>query len=141
MLGLFSLLRDQRVAKFSKDEVDALIGRLSGADNLRDLTLHRTLGADGTVSERWQLDDEKDVRLFRAVQQRRVGDDSLQDLADGIAPTPAPTAPQPGLEPIQLGKARDAWLATLKGSTLPPSKLWLASWARRSGLRASPAQI
>lgn len=54
---LFGLLRDQRVAKLSKDEVDALIGRLSGAYNLRDLTLHRTLGPDGTVSERWQIDN------------------------------------------------------------------------------------
>jgi len=116
---LFSLLRDQRVAKLSKDEVDALIGRLSGADNLRDLTLHRTLGPDGTVSERWQIDDEKDVRLFRAVQQRRVGDDPLQDLVDGIVPAPTSAASRTGLEPILLGKARDAWLATLKGSTLP----------------------
>jgi len=116
---LFSLLRDQRVAKLSKDEVDALIGRLSGADNLRDLTLHRTLGPDGTVSERWQIDDEKDVHLFRKVQQRRVGDDPLQDLVDGIVPASTSAASRTGLEPIQLGKARGAWLATLKGSTLP----------------------
>lgn len=116
---LFGLLRDQRVAKLSKEDADALIERLSGATNLRDLTLHRTLGPDGTVSERWQIDDENDVRLFRKMQQRRVGDDPIQDMLDGIGPAPSPPRPQRGLEPIQLGKARDAWLATLKGSTLP----------------------
>ncbi|MCD9096703.1 site-specific integrase [Luteimonas fraxinea] len=116
---LFGLLRDRRVAKLSKEDADALIERLSGATNLRDLTLHRTLGPDGTVSERWQIDDEKDVLLFQKIQQRRVGDDPIQDMLDGIEPVPSPPRPHRGLEPIQLGKARDAWLATLKGSTLP----------------------
>lgn len=47
---LFSLLRDQRVAKLSKDEADALIARLSGADNLRDLTLVTFLGEKARVA-------------------------------------------------------------------------------------------
>lgn len=61
----YDLLRDQRVDRFSKKDLDALVDRLSTGGDRRDLTLHRTQAADGTITERRQIDSENDVRLFR----------------------------------------------------------------------------
>lgn len=64
----YDVLRDRRVDRFSKKDLEALVERLSGGGDRRDLTLHRTQAADGTVTERWQIDSDDDVRLFRQAQ-------------------------------------------------------------------------
>ncbi len=116
----FDVLRDQRVDKLSKREADELIARLTQSDNLKELILHRSRAADGTVTERWQIDNEEDLRLFQKMQ--RQGADPLLDAVNG-APSPAPApVPKSKLTPITLEDACDAWLATLKGNTLP--KTW-----------------
>lgn len=126
----FAVLRERQVAKLTKSEAEALIARLSGADNLRELTLQRSFGADGSVTEHWQIDNEADVHLFQQLERRRpspAGPDPLAELA--TAPSPPPSAPrrrltfdEPAVASIRLGEARDAWLASLKGATLP--KTW-----------------
>ena len=76
----FDVLRDQRVDKLSKREADELIARLTQSDNLKELILHRSRAADGTVSERWQIDNEEDLRLFQKMQ--RQGTDPLLDAVN-----------------------------------------------------------
>lgn len=125
---LFAQLKDQRVDKLSKQEADLLIARLTSAENLRELTLDRTRQPDGTVTERWQIDSPKDLKLYRQLME-------LEATAGGISQSLAVTVPSlfgsadagshkcqvstPAIETMTLGKARDAFLATLKGSTLP----------------------
>lgn len=64
----YDVLRDRRVDRFSKKDLEALVERLNGGADRRDLTLHRTQAADGTITERWQIDSDDDVRLFRQAQ-------------------------------------------------------------------------
>lgn len=126
---LFAQLKDQRVDKLSKFDADLLISRLTSAENLQELTLNRSRAPDGTVTEQWQIDSPKDLKLYRQLME-------LEALADAAAPprplpgmvreTPAhplragPARPAtPAIESMTLGAARDAFLATLKPSTLP----------------------
>lgn len=115
----YDVLRDQRVDRFSKKDLESLVERLSGGADRRDLTLHRTQAADGTITERWQIDSEDDVRLFRQAQSFAT---AAEVAAIGILdPEPQPvrsTRPQVS-ETISLEKARDAWLASIKPRTLP----------------------
>lgn len=48
--------------------MEALVERLGHGASLRELTLHRTQAPDGTISERWQIDNDEDLRLFRKSQ-------------------------------------------------------------------------
>lgn len=48
----------------SKEDVEALVARLRKG-RLPELTLERTQLADGTVVERWQMDNDDDVQLYR----------------------------------------------------------------------------
>lgn len=127
---LFAQLKDQRVAKLSKSDADLLIARLTSAENLQELTLNRTRQPDGTVTEQWQIDSPKDLKLYRQLMELE---------AQGGATAQPPRLPvaafttfgashqaslvrqssPPAIETMTLGKARDAFLATLKGSTLP----------------------
>lgn len=126
---LFAQLKDQRVAKLSKTDADLLIDRLTSAENLRELTLNRTRATDGTVTEQWQIDSPKDLKLYRQLTELEAMAATLQQPeAAHRGPTReiwpqaprAPAAPPAqAIETITLGKARDAFLATLKGSTLP----------------------
>lgn len=116
----FTVLREQRVDKLSKKDADALIAKLTGANDLRDLTLHRTRALDGTISERWQIDSELDLRMFQSMQ--RPSGDPLMDALDVPKP-PAWVRPErPTVTVIKLDDARDAWLASLKANTL--AKTW-----------------
>lgn len=125
----FAVLRERRVEKLSKKEADELIARLTESTNLRDLTLHRTQAPDGTINERWQIDSPEDVQLYRQMMELTAAMDRralprpslLYGPMAAAAPAPSP-APKPAIETITLGKARDAWLASIKGSTLP--KTW-----------------
>lgn len=126
---LFIQLKDQRVDKLSKFDADLLISRLTSAENLQELTLNRSRAPDGTVTEQWQINSPKDLKLNRQLME-------LEALADVAAPprplpglargTPAHPlraasarpAP-PAIESMTLGAARGAFLATLKPSTLP----------------------
>jgi len=126
---LFAQLKDQRVAKLSKTDADLLIDRLTSAEKLRELTLNRTRATDGTVTEQWQIDSPKDLKLYRQLMELEAMAATLQQPeATHRGPTreiwpqairaPA-AAPAQAIETITLGKARDAFLATLKPSTLP----------------------
>ncbi|MBW8852623.1 MAG: tyrosine-type recombinase/integrase [Xanthomonadales bacterium] len=116
----FTVLREQRVDKLSKKDADALVAKLTGANDLRDLTLHRTRSPDGTVSERWQIDNELDLRMFQSMQ--RPSGDPLMDALNAPDPPPQVRPETPTVTVIKLDDARDGWLASLKGSSLP--KTW-----------------
>ncbi|TFZ44689.1 site-specific integrase [Stenotrophomonas maltophilia] len=126
---LFAQLKDQRVAKLSKTDADLLIDRLTSAENLRELTLNRTRATDGTVTEQWQIDSPKDLKLYRQLMELEAMAATLQqpeaarrgparEIWPQVARAPA-VPPAQAIETITLGKARDAFLATLKPSTLP----------------------
>lgn len=126
---LFAQLTDQRVDKLSKRDADLLIARLTSAENLQELTLNRTRQPNGVVTEQWQIDSPKDLKLYRlmmeldALDAENARSHSLPVRAQSI-PTPAPLGPiasaaTPAIETMTLGKARDAFLATLKPSSLP----------------------
>lgn len=127
---LFAQLKDQRVAKLSKTDADLLIARLTSAENLQELTLNRTRQPDGTVIERWEIDSPKDLKLYRQLMELEAqGGAAAQPPRFPVAgfttfgaphqASPVRQASVPALETMTLGKARDAFLATLKGSALP----------------------
>ncbi|MCC8469619.1 site-specific integrase [Xanthomonas phaseoli] len=127
---LFAQLKDQRVTKLSKTDADLLIARLTSAENLQELTLNRTRQPDGTVTEQWQIDSPKDLKLYRqlmelearggaTVQASRLPVAAFNAFEASHQATPVRHSPAPAIETMTLGKARDAFLATLKGSTLP----------------------
>lgn len=127
---LFAQLKDQRVTKLSKSAADLLIARLTSAENLQELTLNRTRQPDGTVTEQWQIDSPKDLKLYRqlmeleardgaTVQASRLPVAAFNAFGASHQTIPVRQASVPALETMTLGKARDAFLATLKGSTLP----------------------
>ncbi|MEQ8096310.1 site-specific integrase [Xanthomonas hortorum] len=127
---LFAQLKDQRVDKLSKTDADLLIARLTSAENLQELTLNRTRQPDGTVTEQWQIDSPKDLKLYRQLMElEAMAGAALQARAVPVAvPTMFGSAPHlssvrqvsaPAIETVTLGKARDAFLATLKDSMLP----------------------
>ncbi|KGK57292.1 integrase [Xanthomonas cannabis pv. phaseoli] len=126
---LFAQLKDQRVDKLSKLDADLLIARLTSAENLQELTLNRTRQPNGVVTEQWQIDSPKDLKLYRLMMELDALDAEnalshpLPVRAQSI-PAPAPRGPvasatTPAIEAMTLGKARDAFLATLKPSSLP----------------------
>jgi len=126
---LFVQLKDQRVDKLSKFDADLLISRLTSAENLQELTLKRSRSPDGTVTEQWQIDSPRDLKLYRlmmeldALDAENARSHPLPVRAQST-PTPAPRGPiasaaTPAIETMTLGKARDAFLATLRPSTLP----------------------
>ncbi|OEZ02465.1 MULTISPECIES: site-specific integrase [Stenotrophomonas] len=126
---LFAQLKDQRVDKLSKLDADLLIARLTSAENLQELTLNRSRAPDGTVTETWQIDSPRDLKLYRlmmeldALDAENARSHPLPVKAQSI-PTPAArrsmaSAARPAIETLTLGKARDAFLATLKPSSLP----------------------
>lgn len=127
---LFAQLKDQRVAKLSKSDADLLIARLTSAKNLQELTLNRTRQPDGTVTEQWQIDSPKDLKLYRQLMELeaqggatahppRLPVTAFTTFGASHQATPARQSSTPAIETMTLGKARDAFLATLKGSTLP----------------------
>ncbi|WP_367382583.1 DUF6538 domain-containing protein [Stenotrophomonas cyclobalanopsidis] len=126
---LFAQLKDQRVAKLSKSDADLLIARLTSSEKLQELTLNRTRQPDGTVTEQWQIDSPKDLKLYRqlmeleaqggATAQPRPPVAAFSSFGASHQTTPARQPHAPAIETMTLGKARDAFLATLKGSTLP----------------------
>jgi uncharacterized protein (DUF1778 family) len=115
----YDVLRDRRVDRFSKKDLEALVERLSGGADRRDMTLHRTQAADGTITERWQIDSDDDVRLFRQAQS--IG--TVEEVAAIGRLDPEPNLVRENrpqvTETITLEKARDAWLASIKPRTLP----------------------
>lgn len=113
----FATLRDRRMDKLGKKEADELIARLTQAEGLKDLTLHRTRAPDGSVTERWQIDTDEDLRLFQ--QAQRQSNDPLLDAVNSPLSARDFAAARAKITPISLADARDAWLATLQGSTLP----------------------
>jgi len=124
---LFAQLKDQRVAKLSKTDADLLIARLTSAENLQELTLNRSRAPDGTVTEQWQIDSPKDLKLYRLLMELEAMDAEnarSRPLPAQSTPMPAPRGPvasaaAPAIETMTLGKAREAFLATLKPSSLP----------------------
>ncbi len=127
---LFAQLKDQHVAKLSKTDADLLIARLTSAENLQELTLNRTRKPDGTVTERWEIDSPKDLRLFRQLMELEArGGATAQPPRLPVAAfatfgashpvNQVRHASAPVIETMTLGKARDAFLATLKPSSLP----------------------
>lgn len=66
---LFAQLKDQRVDKLSKTDADLLIARLTSAENLQELTLNRTRQPNGVVTEQWQIDSPKDLKLYRLMME------------------------------------------------------------------------
>ncbi|SMQ95917.1 phage-related integrase [Xanthomonas fragariae] len=122
---LFAQLKDQRVANLSKTDADLLIARLTSAENLQELTLNRTRQPDGTVTEQWQIDSPKDLKLYRQLMEleARGGATAQPRLPVAAYATFGASHLRHGsasaIETMTLGKARDAFLGTLKGSTLP----------------------
>ena len=126
---LFAQLTDQRVTKISKSDADLLIARLTSAENLQELTLNRTRQPDGTVVERWEIDSPKDLKLYRqlmelearggATAQPRLPVAAYATFGASHPVSPVRQASAPAIETMTLGKAKEAFLATLKGSTLP----------------------
>ncbi len=126
---LFAQLKDQRVDKLSKTDADLLIARLTSAENLQELTLNRTRQPDGTVVERWEIDSPKDLKLYRqlmelearggAAAQPRLPVAAYATFGASHPVRPVRHGSASAIETMTLGKARDAFLATLKGSTLP----------------------
>ncbi|MBB4606512.1 integrase [Xanthomonas arboricola] len=116
----FDVLRDRRVDRLGKKDMDALVERLSQGASLRDLTLHRTQAPDGTISERWQIDNDEDLRLFRKNQTwanaAEVAAIGALDLGEAAQPQPSR---RQATQAIALDKARDGWLASIQSRTLP----------------------
>ncbi|WP_047129608.1 site-specific integrase [Xanthomonas arboricola] len=118
---LFDQLRADGLQNRSKEDASALLAGSSAVAPFRNLTLHRTRTPDGTVHERWQIDSPEGVRLFRALHEgialegKQVGALPTSPLAVAAYATKTGSS----IEPMTLGKAQRAWLATLKGRTLP----------------------
>lgn len=116
---VFDAVRGLPMDRPNTEDVDALIKRLTQEQGRQDLTLHRTQSPDGTVSERWQIDNDEDVRLCRKAQAWNAASEVA-----GIGALPPDLAHQPEVqtkvaEVISLRKACDGWLASLKATTLP----------------------
>ncbi|HDS1612456.1 tyrosine-type recombinase/integrase [Stenotrophomonas maltophilia] len=120
----FSVLRERRMGTQDED-IETLLARLTSSDSLQQLTLNRTRTADGVVTEHWQIDTPEDVKLYQQIMELSASRPSeLGELIrQGVPPMPeARRVTKPAIETITLGKAKEAWLASIKGSTLP--KTW-----------------
>lgn len=117
----FDVLREQRMG-IKEEDIDALLRRLTDGDPLQQLILNRTKAADGTVTEHWQIDTPDDVRLYQQLMELSASQPSeLSELIrEGVPPMPvARRVTKPAVETITLGKARDAWLASIQPGCLP----------------------
>lgn len=117
----FDVLREQRMGTQDED-IGALLDRLTSGDPLQKLTLNRTKAADGTVTEHWQIDTPDDVILYQQMMELSGSQPSaLSELIrEGVPPMPvARRVTKPAVETITLGKARDAWLASIQPGCLP----------------------
>lgn len=117
----FDVLREQRMG-IKEEDIDALLRRLTDGDPLQQLILNRTKTADGTVTEHWQIDTPDDVRLYQQMMELSASQPSeLSELIrEGVPPMPvARRVTKPAVETITLGKARDAWLASIQPGCLP----------------------
>ncbi|WP_321992829.1 site-specific integrase [Xanthomonas citri] len=120
---VFTVLKERRMQS-QDDDLDALLARLTGT-RPQELTLNRTRSPDGSITEQWQIDTPEDVTLFQQLMALTAPQPSALGklIQQHVPPLPKPRrVTKPSLESITLGKARDAWLASLKGSTLP--KTW-----------------
>ncbi|AUJ11896.1 hypothetical protein BVV20_05960 [Xanthomonas oryzae pv. oryzae] len=117
---VFNAIRGLSMDRMITKDVDALVERLTQDQNRKDLTLHRTQAPDGTLTEQWQIDNEEDVRLYRKAQGWAASSQvaSIGMLPPDLIESRKPTASSVD-EVISLDKARDGWLATLKGPTSP----------------------
>ncbi|OEH49651.1 DUF6538 domain-containing protein, partial [Xanthomonas arboricola] len=121
---VFTVLKERRMQS-QDDDLDALLARLTGTERPQELTLNRTRSADGSITEQWQIDTPEDVTLFQQLMALTAPQPSAlgELIQQHVPPLPTPRrVTKPSLESITLGKARDAWLNSLKGSTLP--KTW-----------------
>ncbi|OAX58729.1 site-specific integrase [Xanthomonas graminis] len=121
---VFSVLRERRMQS-RDDDLDALLARLTATERPQELTLNRTRSADGSITEQWQIDTPEDVTLYQQLMALTAPQPSaLGELIHQHVPSlPAPRrTTKPAIETITLGKARDAWLDSIKASTLP--KTW-----------------
>lgn len=143
----FIKLRDRRMDKLGKKEADELIARLTQTEGLKDLTLHRTRAPDGTVSERWQIDTDEDLRLFQ--QAQRQSNDPLLDAVNSPLPARDFAAARTKLTPITLADARTGGWPAFRAarcprpsrSRRPPWRPWSASWEARPSCTRSLGRI
>lgn len=105
----FDTIRGRGMAK---DEVGELLERLKDG-KFMELTLERTHRADGSIVERWQMDNDDDVRLYQQATAKRH-----TIIAADALPAPIPAPPRVA-EVIALGMARTAWLKSIEATTLP----------------------
>ncbi|MCL1553290.1 DUF6538 domain-containing protein [Xanthomonas nasturtii] len=101
--------------------VEIRSGRMGSGDRrIQELILERTRTASGEVVERWQMDNDDDVRLFRKATARIDYErDPLLAAAHGVTlPTPAAETVKVA-ESVALGRASEMWLKSLQGTTLP----------------------
>lgn len=100
--------------------MDALVERLSQGASLRDLTLHRTQAPDGTISERWQIDNDEDLCLFR---KNQTWANAAEVAAIGALDFGEPVQSQPVRRQVAPGhclrQGKDGLLASIQSRTLP----------------------
>ncbi|MEI2429075.1 site-specific integrase [Lysobacter yananisis] len=113
----FTLLRGLPMGWSDKKGVDALIAGVT-AGKTRDLTVERVHKPDGTIKEIWQIDTPEDARLYRSATRNTASATPVVATPAQRA-VPARSASSADIVPITLGKAKDAWLASLAGRTLP----------------------
>lgn len=101
---LFAQLKDQRVANLRKTDADLLIDRLTGAENLRELTLNRTRATDVTVMGQWKIDSPKDLKLYRQLMELEAMAATLQQPAAA-----------------HRGPAREIWPQATRATAAPPT--------------------
>lgn len=101
--------------------VEARSGRMGrGGRRIQELIVERTRTATGEVVERWQMDSDDDVRLFRQATARiDYEQDPLLAAAHGVTlPTP-PAEMIKVAESLPLARASEMWLKSLQATTIP----------------------
>lgn len=87
--------------------------------------LKRTHSVEGSITEQWQIDTPEDVALYQQLMELTAQQPSAlgELIHQHVPPLPTPRrTTKPAMETITLGKARDAWLDSIKAST--PPKPW-----------------
>lgn len=87
---------------------------------IKELVLERTRTTSGEIVERWQMDSDDDVRLFRQATARIDYErDPLLAAAHGVTlPTRAAEVAKVA-EMLPLGRASEMWLKSLQATTIP----------------------